>query len=127
MHIIKNNANILILYNDFTKGKKDNLSNNDDERIFIFQTLRSMDFRVNAIAFKNTTDLIFSIQKFQPDLIFNLFKAAEKNDPDEMHIVALMELLNLPYIGHSPFILGLSNMKNFMKRLLENKKIPTIE
>ena len=103
--------------------KEPDLISGDD---LLVQSMTELGYDVNVIVFSNIYDLIEKIKASDPDLVFNLFQNTSADISIQMNIVSVLELLRIPYIGHNPFVLGLSNMKNFVKRLLEHKRIPSI-
>jgi D-alanine-D-alanine ligase-like ATP-grasp enzyme len=92
----------------------------------LIRLLEEIGYDVEIIVFSQFFDLITKLKSAEPDLVFNLFENTSEDISTQMHIVGVLEILRIPYIGHNPFVLGLSNMKNFVKRLLENKRIPSI-
>ena len=92
----------------------------------LIQSLEEIGYDLEIIVFSQFFDLITKLKSSEPDLVFNLFENTSDDISTQMHIVGVLEILRIPYIGHNPFVLGLSNMKNFVKRLLENKRIPSI-
>ena len=92
----------------------------------LVQSLIEIGYDVDIVAFSIFYDLINKFKSTDADLVFNLFQNTSDDISTQMHIVGVLEILGIPYIGHNPFVLGLSNMKNFVKRLLESKRIPSI-
>jgi D-alanine-D-alanine ligase len=100
----------------------DLLSGND----LLIRSLKEIGYNLEIVIFPQFYELITKLKSEEPDLVFNLFENTSDDIAAQMHIVGVLEILRIPYIGHNPFVLGLSNMKNFVKRLLENKRIPSI-
>jgi D-alanine-D-alanine ligase len=103
--------------------KEPDLRSGDD---MLVQSLIEIGYEVEIVVFSQFYDLITKLRSAEADLVFNLFQNTSDDISAQMHIVGVLEILRIPYIGHNPFVLGLSNMKNFVKRLLENKRIPSI-
>ena len=94
--------------------------------VSLSNSLRDLGYDIDVVIFSHFYDLISNLKSAEPALVFNLFQNTSDDVSTQMHIVGVLEILGIPYIGHNPFVLGLSNMKNFVKRLLENKRIPSI-
>ena len=59
------------------------------------------------------------------DLVFNLCDEGFRNDPDkELHVPALLELLDLPYTGSGPACLGLCRDKFHVNAIASSLGIP---
>ena len=98
---------------------------NSGNELFV-QAMTDLGYEIDIYVFSNLYNLVDKIKSTEPDLVFNLFRNTSDDISTQMHIVGVLEMLRIPYIGHNPFVLGLSNMKNFVKRLLENKRISSI-
>jgi D-alanine-D-alanine ligase len=60
-----------------------------------------------------------------PDLVFNLCDEGYRNDPfRELHVPALLEMLEIPYTGSGPATLGLCYDKALVRVLAESLSIP---
>jgi D-alanine-D-alanine ligase len=115
--MLMNNLKIAIFHAD---------ENNSDHACTISDVLRNLGCQTENFVFTNVTDCIANLEAYRPDLIFNSFSGSDQDLDIQMHLVCVIELMSIPYIGHAPFTLGLTGMKNFVKRLLESKKIPSI-
>ncbi len=60
-----------------------------------------------------------------PPLIFNLCEGFRGNAKKEMHVAALLELLEIPFTGNSAKTLGIAQDKDLTKRILSASGIPT--
>lgn len=98
---------------------------NYEENILI-KSLISLGYDTNVHIFSDIPELINKLNSLKPQLVFNLFKNTADDISIQMSITGILELLKIPYIGNTPFVLGLSITKNFVKRLLENKRILSI-
>jgi D-alanine-D-alanine ligase-like ATP-grasp enzyme len=107
-------------------SKSIEIPNLDFANDILVNSLKDMGYDVDVVIFSEFYDLINILKSAEPVLVFNLFQNTSDDISTQMHIVGVLEILEIPYIGHDPFVLGLSNMKNFVKRLLENKRIPSI-
>lgn len=117
----KSRKKIILLVSNSIK-KPDLLAGND----LLVQSLQKIGYDLEIVVFTQFFDLVTKLKSDEPDLVFNLFENNSDDISAQMHIVGVLEILRIPYVGHNPFVLGLSNMKNFVKRLLENKRIPSI-
>lgn len=65
------------------------------------------------------------VNKFKPDVIFNLCEHVDGNASMEKNAVAVFELMRLRFTGNGSLPLALCLEKAFAKRLLRAHKIPT--
>ncbi|HRZ87702.1 MAG TPA: ATP-grasp domain-containing protein [bacterium] len=75
----------------------------------------------------NLKALIDTIQEFKPGLIFNLTESFMGDNTMEAHIVALLDMLRIPYTGSNPSSLIINNDKGIQKKLLAYHGIMTPE
>lgn len=68
---------------------------------------------------------ITRLRKEKPALVFNLCEGFWGDSAKEMHIAALLELLDIPYTGSGPICLGLTQDKARTKDLLTRHHLPT--
>lgn len=90
------------------------------------EALHSLGYRVKSQ--EMTGDLVPMIDQIlssEADLVFNLCEEFRGQARMEMHIAALLELLNIPFTGSSALVLGLSQDKGKTKSLLAQHGIPT--
>jgi len=71
-------------------------------------------------------NLIEALQRFQPDLCFNIAES-HFGDSRESQVPALLEMLRLPYTGSKLLTLALALDKPMTKRLLKYYGLPTPE
>jgi len=90
------------------------------------KSLNHLGYVTDLFVFTNIDELIKKLKSTDPHLVFNLFQNTADDISKQMSITGILELMNIPYIGNTPFVLGLSITKNFVKRLLENKRIQSI-
>jgi D-alanine-D-alanine ligase len=70
--------------------------------------------------------LIRSLLNDPPDFVLNLCDEGYRNDPfKELHVPALLELLDIPYTGSAPTCLGLCYNKSQVRAIAEALDIPT--
>ena len=67
--------------------------------------------------------LIYKIHEVKPDVVFNMSEAFAGNRDFEPNLVALLELLKIPYTGSGPAGLQLCKNKGVTKEILVNHKI----
>ena len=121
--------NITILLGDPTlpdSVKKDKVFNPED-----FDTIRRLkhsleETEVYSFSYMdNHQNFINSLKANPPEFIFNLCDEGYRNDPfKELHIPAILEMLDIPYTGAGPACLGLCYNKNFVKSISESLDIP---
>ena len=88
--------------------------------------LTSLGYRTKSLEMKEDLyAIIGKIQSSGTDLVFNLCEEFRGQARLEMHIAALLELLELPFTGSSALVLGLSQDKGMTKSLLSHYGIPT--
>ncbi len=90
----------------------------------IVEALRLLGHDVHVLAFRPDLETsIRSLKDAGPDLVFNLTEHVGGNRARDMHIVALLELLGLPYTGSGPTGLMLCRDKAVCKRLLSHHRV----
>lgn len=68
--------------------------------------------------------LIDSLQKFKPDICFNICEG-HYGDAREAHVPAILEMLRIPYTGSKVLTLALALDKPMTKRVLHYHELPT--
>jgi len=123
--------NIVVLFGD--PNKPDLLKPNDvfdDDDFYTIDRLKSALKKIkgyNFIYFADHIALINYIQKLseKTDLILNLCDEGYNNDPRmELHIPALLEMLNLPYTGSPPQCLAFCYDKSLIRGIAKEMEIP---
>ncbi|NKB24272.1 MAG: ATP-grasp domain-containing protein [Kiritimatiellae bacterium] len=92
------------------------------------EALRHLGHEVSVLPFDpNILTTIHEIKASAPQLIFNLTEHYSGNRQMDLHIVALLDMLHLPYTSTSPTGLMLCRHKGICKRILGHHrvKIPT--
>ncbi len=70
-------------------------------------------------------DLLARLQKKRPSLVFNLCDEGFKNlATQELHVPALLEMLNIPYTGAGPASLGLCYNKAIIRSIAKELDVP---
>lgn len=94
--------------------------------IDVLNTLRELGHGVRVVGlFNKVSPLIQAVETDRPDIVFNLAEHFNNNSALERDIVALIEMLGLPYTGSGPSGLMLCKHKGIMKKLLTFHKIKT--
>jgi D-alanine-D-alanine ligase len=91
----------------------------------VYAALLANNHQAEYFPVENINDTLVHINKFNPDVIFNLCEGFRGKSYYEMHMAALWELLKIPYTGNSPLTLGISLNKVLTKKLFSSKRIPT--
>ncbi len=90
------------------------------------RALRSLEYSVETVEAKGeVSSIIEKIRAFAFDLIFNLCEEFQGNTRWEMHLAALLEVLQIPFTGSSALTLGFSQDKGKAKSLLAHSGVPT--
>jgi len=74
---------------------------------------------------KDPGELVSALRIMGTDAVFNLSECPFLSPEKELHAVALLELLHLPYTGNGPLALGICNNKSLTKQVLCANGIPT--
>jgi D-alanine-D-alanine ligase len=79
----------------------------------------------NFSFFSDHNALLAQMRTDPPKFVFNLCDEGFKNDAfKELHIPALLEMLNIPYSGAGPACLGLCYNKSFVRAIATSLDIP---
>jgi D-alanine-D-alanine ligase len=71
--------------------------------------------------------LLHGLQRFQPDVVFNLFEGTGDNGTNEVYAAALLEWLRIPFTGCSAQTLNIGRCKPLTKHLLRSAGLPTAD
>jgi D-alanine-D-alanine ligase len=122
-------ANVTVLMGDPKlpdKCKRDNQFNVED-----FQTIDRLKSALNEIGgFKfdyrdNHDTLLTELRSNAPEFVLNLCDEGFENDAfKELHVPAVLEMLQIPYSGAGPTTLGLCYNKSFVRNVAESIEIP---
>ena len=125
----KNGADIWVLYNAWRKQDgytpADEAAVEDQLRLAI-EALRALCISPKVYAIASVADLAVRVNgPERPRLVLNFAEAFHGDARKEMHVAALLELLDLPHTGNSAKTLALAQDKALTKRLLEQAGIAT--
>ncbi|MGC9022770.1 MAG: D-alanine--D-alanine ligase family protein, partial [Dissulfurimicrobium sp.] len=70
-------------------------------------------------------DLMYGIERFRPDIVFNLVESVSGKDELHPNIAAVLELIGLPFTGSSARGLWLTTDKIIAKEIMQARGIPT--
>ncbi len=85
----------------------------------VLTCLRRLGHDVDTLAvFDNVRDIVERIDRFAPDVVFNLCESFRSERWHEPNIPALLDLLKVPYTGAGPDALMLCKDKALAKKLL---------
>jgi len=93
--------------------------------LHIEQVLKERGYRVSFFDFNNLPKVFNDLKKSDVDLVFNVCERINDSSLLEPHAAAILDTLQIPYTGSSPFTLGLCIDKIRVKKLLSYHKIPT--
>jgi D-alanine-D-alanine ligase len=77
-----------------------------------------------AAFFEGDLSLLKALERYQPDLCFNLCEG-NFGDSRESHVPALLEMLRIPYTGSGVLTLAITLDKPMTKRVLASHGLPT--
>jgi D-alanine-D-alanine ligase len=89
----------------------------------VIQTLRSLGHSVAILGAKDVGTIAGSLTEHKPDIVFNLTEHFGGNRQFDKNIVALLELLEVPFTGTGATGLMLARDKRLCKELLSLHKI----
>ncbi|HBO43335.1 MAG TPA: D-alanine--D-alanine ligase, partial [Planctomycetaceae bacterium] len=82
------------------------------------------DFRFNFL--DNHAALLATLRSDPPQFVFNLCDEGYGNDAfKELHVPAVLEMLNIPYTGAGPSCLGLCYNKSLIRAIAHSVEVPT--
>ena len=85
----------------------------------VLAALQRLGHDVRLLGLKDSlTPLLEEIEKNRPDVVFNLSEAFNGNRDFEPHLVALLELMKVPYTGCGPDGLRICKDKGLTKKIL---------
>jgi D-alanine-D-alanine ligase len=70
-------------------------------------------------------DLIATLKRSKPNLIFNLCESLKQQAVHELHVAGIYELLDIPYTGSAPLTMGFCLLKARAKDILRSNGINT--
>lgn len=121
---------ILIVYN-----KPDETANGDSDYIseaavqgevdIVARTLKDSGYIPSVLPLSNIKNDIPAIIAAKADLVFNLCEGFNGSSEYEMHIAAILEILQIPYTGNRALTLGMARNKSLAKKIFMQEGIPT--
>jgi len=91
----------------------------------IEETLKERGYKVSFFDFNNIGQAIDDLRKTDVDLVFNVCERINASSLLEPHAASILDVLQIPYTGSSPFTLALCIDKIRVKKLLAYHNIPT--
>lgn len=92
----------------------------------VIRALKDLGHQVATVGlYDSIQPLLDQIKKRRPTIIFNLVEIFNARPPHEWDIVALYELLQIPYTGSPPVALMLCKNKGIAKEILSYHRIKT--
>lgn len=89
------------------------------------ESLRELGFRPCVFRIERfSKDLIQVLLDVSPKFVFNLCEEIDENSELEMCMAGLLELMEIPYTGSKPLVLGLALNKFRLKQILHSAGIP---
>lgn len=131
---IKTKKNVVVLLGDPKKKdivKPDTVFDEDD-----FNTIEQLEIALGSLPeykftyINNHDSLIQNLIKLRPqiDYVFNLCDEGFNNDPRyELHVPALLEMLNIPYSGSNPQCLAYCYDKSLIRGIAKEMGVPVAE
>jgi len=90
----------------------------------VYKTLCKIGYNVKMLGLHNDiTKLIDVVKAFEPDIVYNLAEVFNQQSRYEKNIVAVLEMLGVPYTGSSSTSLMICNDKALTKKILAFHKI----
>lgn len=113
------NLNLGLLHNEIGEGES-------ESKIQTFaEKLKQRGYKVSVFDMSNPVRTVTELKEAQVDLVLNFCDKIFDSDGLEPHSAALLELLQIPYIGSDSFTLALCRDKIKVKKLLNFHDIPT--
>ncbi len=122
-------STITVLFGDPSlpdKVKLDGKFNEED-----FETIQRLKLALEELEvytfqyLDNHHNFINSLKANPPEFVFNLCDEGYQNNPFlELHVPAILEMLDIPYTGAGPTCLGLCYNKNVIRAIAESLDIP---
>ncbi len=92
----------------------------------VITTLRAAGHEVRVIGVLDSLDALQAeVQRWEPDIVFNLLEEFDGITSHDQHVVGLLEMLRQPYTGCNPRGLLLSRDKGLSKQVFAFHGIPT--
>jgi len=92
----------------------------------VLTSLRALGHSTRVVGlFNNILPFIKAVEENRPDIVFNLAEHFNNNTSLERDVVALIEMVGVPFTGTGPTGLMLCKNKGLMKKLMSYHKIRT--
>ncbi|MBI4975665.1 ATP-grasp domain-containing protein, partial [Candidatus Peregrinibacteria bacterium] len=91
----------------------------------IEETLTSIGYNVTILNPEDLYDVVEKLKRGDIDLVFNVAEKLYNSYEYKSQIASLLDVLQIPYTGASPFTLSLATDKIRFKKLLAYHEIPT--
>lgn len=125
----KLNIAVIYDYGCTVDGSHENLMPHQDissQIELINSVLNEMGYSVVPISMgTDVVKFLKSVKKEKVDMVFNLCESVFGESTKEMHVPAVLDLLNIPYTGSSALTLGLTLDKSMAKGILASNGINT--
>jgi D-alanine-D-alanine ligase len=128
---VKGKKTVVVLLGDSSKPdpvKPYGIFDEDDIEVIAELKKALRDLKGYEFIFlENHDNLIQTLEKLKAktDIVFNLCDEGFHNDPrKELHIPALLEILNIPYTGSPPHCLAICYDKSIVRAIAKDMRIP---
>jgi D-alanine-D-alanine ligase len=128
---VKGKKTVVVLLGDSSKPdpvKPYGIFDEDDIEVIAELKKALRDLKGYEFIFlENHDNLIQTLEKLKAktDIVFNLCDEGFQNDPrKELHIPALLEILNIPYTGSPPHCLAICYDKSIVRAIAKDMRIP---
>jgi D-alanine-D-alanine ligase len=128
---VKRKKTVVVLLGDSSKPdpvKPYGIFDEDDIEVIAELKKALRDLKGYEFIFlENHDSLIQTLEKLKAktDIVFNLCDEGFQNDPrKELHIPALLEILNIPYTGSPPHCLAICYDKSIVRAIAKDMRIP---
>ena len=92
----------------------------------VYQALKAVGYEVSLLGVNNTvTPLFDEIKERRPDVIFNLVEVYDNKSYLEKNMVALLEMVGIPFTGATSDNIFICNNKGLNKQILSFHRIKT--
>lgn len=117
--------NVGIACNEYNKEEGAIEKELTDVGRLIEKTLLERGYKVYFLDFNNVENVFRDIKALNIDIVFNVCERINNSSLLEPHVTSVLDILQVPYTGSSPFTLSLCIDKIRVKKLLSYNKIPT--
>ena len=76
---------------------------------------------------RSAAALVAHLEALRPAVVFNMGESFAGSTAMEPHLAAMLELLELPYTGNSPWTLAMARDKALAQRLLQGYGLPVVQ